>query len=197
MSDKHIPVEISIWDIPSVEYNGKIYRIINSKIVKPSKDYIVTDLSCGEDYQDIIESIRWDELVIEDVSDIARIERLDSLCFLRKLSLIEGSISEIKIIEKLVNLENLDLSSNKIIKLNGLSGLFNLVELNLSNNMIENVSDLTSLLSLKRLNLDYNKIQVLDGELLPYGLEVISAKGNPKLRIKNFDRLWRLKEFKK
>ena len=173
MQDKKIaPIEISIWNIPSVSYGDRVYRVINSKAVKLGDDYIITDVDSEdkEDYLDIVEEIMWDELRIQGVSDIEHIKVLSSMGFLKELSLTDGKISDIS----------------------GLAGLFNLVNLNLSNNEIQDIGDLSGLLSLKELYLDNNNIREIDGKMLPYSLEVLSTKGNPNLNLKNFSKLWRL-----
>jgi hypothetical protein len=197
MYDKKIaPIEISIWDIPSVSYGGKVYRIINSDAVKLGDNYIITDVDGEgkENYLDIIEDIMCDELRITSVSNISHVKGLDSMNFLKTLSLTDGSITRVSLIEKLTNLEMLDLNHNKISDISGLEGLSNLINLDLSHNEIEDVGNLSGLLSLKELYLDNNNVHEIDGKMLPNGLEVLSIKGNPDPNLKNFDRLWRLRE---
>ena len=196
MIDKKIPIEISIWNIPSVSYGGRVYRVINSDAVKLGDNYIITDVDSEgkEDYLDIVEDIMCDELRILGVSNITHIKGLDSMNFLKVLSLTDGSITKVRFIEKLINLETLDLSYNKISDISGLEGLFNLVKLNLSDNEIEDIGNLSGLLSLKELYFDNNNIHEIDGKMLPYGLEMLSIKGNPNPNLKNFDKLWRLRD---
>lgn len=197
MHDKKIaPIEISIWNIPSVSYGGRVYRVINSDTVKVGGDYIITDVDSEdkEDYLDIVEDILCDKLRIQGVSDMGHIKDLDSLGFLKTLSLTDGSISKVKSIEKLFNLNMLDLSYNKISDISGLEGLFNLVNLDLSNNQIEDIGNLSGLMSLKELYLDNNNIREIDGEKLPYSLEMLSIKRNLDPNFKNLDRHWRLKK---
>lgn len=193
MLDKKIPVEISIWDIPSVSYGNRVYRVVNSRAIKLGDDYIITDID-SENYLDSVEEIMWDELRIQGISDIEHIKGLDSMGFLKVLSLTDGSILKVKFIDKLVNLEVLDLSYNKISDISGLTGLFNLVKLDLSNNQIEFIGNLFGLMNLKKICLDNNNIHELDGKMLPQSLEILSIKGNPNANFKNFDRLWRLRE---
>ncbi len=199
MIDKKIPVEISIWNIPSVSYGGRVYRVINSDAVKLGDDYIITDVDSEgkEDHLDIVEDIMCDELRILGVSNITHVKGLDSKNFLKALSLTDGSITRVSLIEKLTNLEMLDLSHNKISDISGLEGLFNLVNLDLSDNEIEDVGNLSGLLSLKELYLDNNNVREIDGKMLPYGLEMLSIKGNPDPNLKNFGRLWKLRELSK
>lgn len=197
MHDKKIsPIEISIWNIPSVSYGGRVYRVINSDAVKLGDDYIITDVDSEgkEDYLDIVEDIMCDKLRILGVSNITHIKGLDSMNFLKALSLTDGSITRVRFIEKLINLETLDLSYNKISDISGLRRLFNLVSLDLSNNEIEDVGNLSGLLSLKKLYLNNNNVREIDGKMLPYGLEVLSIKGNPDPNLKNFDGHWGLTE---
>ena len=174
MFDKNIPIEISIWDIPNVKHKGTVYRVINTETVKKGMDYIITDID-SEDYLDIIEEITWDKLFIKGVSDIHDIEGLNFLTFLKELILSHGNITAVKSIKTLINLELLDLSYNKISQ----------------------VGDLSCLMNLRELYLDNNNIHELDGSRLPQGLEVLSIKGNPDIKLNNFDRLRNLKEFKK
>lgn len=196
---KIAPIEISIWDIPSVSYGGKDYRVINSEAIKLGDNYIITDVDSEgkEDYLDIVEDIMCDELRILGVSNITHIKGLDSMNFLKTLSLTDGNITRVRFIGKLINLETLNLSYNKISDISGLAGLFSLVNLDLSNNQIEDIGNLSGLLSLEELYIDNNNVREIDGKMLPNGLEVLSIKGNPDPNLKNFDRLWKLRELVK
>jgi hypothetical protein len=187
MTEKAYPIEISICDIPSVKYDGEIYRVFNSEKMRLGGDYIITDID-SDDYIDIVEEIHWDALYIRNVSDIADIEGLSSLIFLKKLELFSGTISEIIGLERLANLEELDLSHNKIKNTSGLQTLVNLKKLHLNDNHISEVKGLRDLRNLKELYLNNNQFRQLDGQELPLSLEVLSLKGNDGIEIKNLSR---------
>jgi len=194
MSERSHPIEISIWDIPSVRYNGETYRVFNSKHMKPGGDYIITGVD-SEDYIDIVEEIHWDALYIRGVSNIIDIEGLSALTFLKRLDIFCGTISKIVGLDTLVNLEDLDLSNNQIKSTSGLQTLINLKKLRLNDNHISKVEGLIDLRNLKELYLYNNQIRELDCSELPIGLEVLYIKRNHGIKLKNFDRLWHMKEF--
>ncbi len=177
MSDIQAPIEIDIWDIPAVRHKGRIYRVINSEKVKKGGDYIITGVD-SDRYIDVLEEIQWDELYVRDVSSIADIEGLNSLTFIKKLSLVYGAIKKIENLETLMNLEELNLNNNQIRKTSGLDALRNLEILSLNDNQITKVEGLQSLENLRELYLDNNKIIEIDGLELPINLEVLSFRGN-------------------
>lgn len=185
MSEKALPIEISIWDVPSVKYDGEIYG-----------DYIITDVD-SDNYIDVVEEIHWDALYIRGVSNLLDIEGLGLLTFLKRLEIFSGTINEIVGLEKLLNLEVLNLSFNQIKSTSGLQTLVNLKELHLSDNCISEVRGLRELRSLKKLFLYNNQIHKLDGYELPLSLEVLSLKGNDEIKIINLDGHRNLKKFTK
>ncbi len=141
------PIEISIWDIPRVEYNGRVYYVINSSKIKKGNDYIITDID-SDDYLDIVEEIQWDQLYIIGVSDIKDVKGLSTLTFLKRLEFTNGDIKKVNSLASLVNMEVLNLSNNSIVDLFGLKSLQKLRFLDLSNNEISTIPSLKGMLSL-------------------------------------------------
>jgi len=171
---KVLPIEISVWDIPSVKHKGEVYRVINTEAVKKGSDYIITDVD-SDNYLDVVEDIMWDKLCIGAVSDLNDVKGLRRLTFLKELDLSYGDITKIAELSNLINLEILNLSNNKITAVKSIFGL----------------------MKLKELYLDNNNILELDAKLLPQSLEILSVKENSGIKFKNFDRLRNLKEFRK
>jgi protein phosphatase 1 regulatory subunit 7 len=128
-----------------------------------------------------------EEIVVQHVR-VKRIENIEKVVDLKKLSIIascvdkiegigenkmlehfeiyQGLLQRIENISHLTNLRVLDLSFNKIKKIEGLETLVNLEKLYLSNNRITVIEGIESLKNLRLLELGANRIRRMDAACL-------------------------------
>ena len=94
---------------------------------------------------------------------LQRIENLEKLKNLRRLSLADNEISRIEGLDECTLLEELVLEENRIIKLEGLSKLTFLKKLDLGKNKVSKLENLESLVHLTQLSIEDNQIESLSG----------------------------------
>ena len=94
---------------------------------------------------------------------LQRIENLDKLKNLRRLSLADNEISRIEGLDHCTLLEELVLEENRIMKLEGLSKLTFLKKLDLGRNKLCKLENLEALVHLTQLSIEDNQIESLSG----------------------------------
>jgi len=125
---------------------------------------------------------------------ITEIKGLDKLKNLKKLILSGNKITEIKGLDKLTNLEVLWLIGNKISKIKGLDTLKNLKTLYLSANKITKIQGLDNLINLEKLLLSKNKISEITGLTNLINLKSLSLTENKITEIRGLENLNKLEE---
>lgn len=141
----------------SVSYDGKKFKIKVHKNGVKSLDLTKRKISEIFRIENLNSLTDLDELILDN-NQISKIQGLDTLVSLKKLSLKNNNISKIEGLENLKNLEILNLEDNKISEIKGLENLVQLKELNLWNNQISELKGLENLQNLKLLRLYGNPL---------------------------------------
>ena len=102
-------------------------------------------------------------LRIDDVEDMRKIQGLNTLRGLKRLSIRGEKLSEIYFPEQFIGLEDLNIRGTKICSIKNLNNLYGLKNLDLGNNEILKIEGLEKLNSLESLHLDSNKISEITG----------------------------------
>jgi len=121
-----------------------------------------------------------DSLIMNNqgISNIRNIEGLDRFTNIKVLDLRDNNIRDLEGLEMLINLENLLIYGNRIQRLSGLKQLTNLKVLKFGHYMRTTKQ---------------NNIKILDGAELPPNLEKLDISYNDVSRIKNLNKLKKLK----
>ncbi len=127
------------------------------------------------------------------ITDINKINGLNSLTELEHLDIAGHQITEIKGLDKLKNLKKLILSGNKITEIKGLNKLTNLEELWLGGNKISEIKGFDSLVNLKKLDLGRNEIIKIEGLDNLINLEKLELDRNQIPEITGLNNLINLK----
>ena len=103
-----------------------------------------------------------EQLVLEH-RRIRRMQALDGLINMRRLSLCDNDITVIEELQDCTRLEELSLEDNRITQMSGLSACLSLKRLDLGSNSISKIESLEHLTALTQLGLENNQVSSLEG----------------------------------
>ncbi len=147
------PDQPYIYSLSALQYFTNLTYLGLGYAVQNAQDALAPiDLSAIANLTNL-ESLQMAGVVIDDLSPLAKLERLTSLTLYNG-----GQPLDLSPLSGLVNLESLTLRNNKISDLTPLAGLIKLRYLDLEGNQITDVSPLAGLTGLNRLYLTDNPI---------------------------------------
>ncbi|GMM37546.1 hypothetical protein DASC09_048710 [Saccharomycopsis crataegensis] len=206
-----------VYDIPSLRIISTVGKIINCSPVSRFEGLKEFDVSFSgfENIPDFMDESSEAPKLIDlalCVSEISKMENLESLIYLENLNLEEAhlkkiqnlenltrlktlllvtnEITKIECLENLTMLKSLLLAGNKITKIEGLETLVNLEKLQLGANKLTKIEGLENLTNLKSLDLSYNSCSKIEGLGNLVKLESLNLNGNQNIgKIEGLDSL--------
>ncbi|TFF98442.1 MAG: leucine-rich repeat domain-containing protein [Promethearchaeota archaeon] len=203
--EQDLNIQGDVSKIPRIHLNGNIFKsfdgieIFESLETIHADNNIVKDVSALENLKNLsvlnlksgkltkIPNLGFLSNTLEclylDRNNIRKIDNLNQLAKLQKLTLRSNNISEIENLEKNSELWFIDLGNNQISEIKNLGTLKNLKILKLDRNRISSVKGIEKLLNLKELYLQYNEISrfPINIKNFPY-LEQVTLKKNPLIK---------------
>jgi hypothetical protein len=166
--------ECEIQDRVVVKHDGtRFSKSLEDRYAQGTADLIkaLQDVAPDEPY--------WEDLRKLDLHDkgLANLHRLDEFCYrLEELDVRNNNISQLKGVPH--TMRRLTVVNNSLTGLTSWASLMNLQRLDISNNDIDCLDGLSELVHLRTLKVDNNRINSLEGVLLLDGLIELSACGN-------------------
>ena len=193
--------ELLLINAPTVIHTNDLWKIKDFTIPTGTKDYsdialmaylekLTAENAIGDQLHHISGLTELTELRITNSSVSAEVlTSIAKLQKLKKLQLVDCTLSSVAPLSTAVSLESLDLSSNAIRDLTPISNLVGLNELILAHNAVDDLTAISALSMLTKLDVSYNALTTLSGISSLTALKWLNAGNNTVTQIDSISSL--------